>query len=185
MQNTISALKDLAEASRDIYAGFEKDSRNLEADINGQLSALGCFDDQQSTIESLQRRIQSGRTKVQSLSKRVDIVRDRVESWERADQEWQNRTRRRLKVIWSVMFVVTVTVIMLFLAASWGSVEGPTADSPGNFSEPTTRTLHYNALNISRSVPVLDDDGHIGTEEPLLWKRPREADERLREFDEL
>lgn len=195
MQNTIAALKDLAETSRNIYAGFEKESRDLEAEIATQLSDLSRFDGQQSTIEALQQRIQSGRTKVQSLSGRVDVVRDRVEAWERADQEWQNRTRRRLKVIWSVMFVATVAVIMLSVVASfWGS-EGPTADSLDSSSsisndgvstdDPRTRTLHCSSLNISRSVPVLGEDGDVGSGETLLWKRPREADERLHEFDEL
>lgn len=184
LQNTITALKDLAGASREIYGTFEKESRVLEGDISGQLNALGRFDDQQNTIELLQTRIQSGRAKVQSLSGRVDIVRDHVESWERADQEWQNRTRRRLKVIWSVMFVVTVALITLFLMADFSGTKSSTG-SPDMADESMTRTLRHTSLNISRVVPALDKGGDEGTGESLLWKRPREEDGRLREFDEL
>ncbi|KFH47984.1 hypothetical protein ACRE_011830 [Hapsidospora chrysogenum ATCC 11550] len=188
LQNTVAALRDLAEASREIYGTFEEESQDIEVDISRQLDALGRFDEQQRTIESLQSRIQTGRARIRSLSGRVDVVRERVEGWERADREWQDRTRRRLKVVWSVMFAVAVAVIMACLTVDFSGPE----DAPGSplddgTTESATRTLHrLPALNTSRVAPVLSADGPgHGTSEPFLWKRPREEGDRLRGFDEL
>jgi hypothetical protein len=114
-------------------------------------------------------------------------VRERVEGWERADREWQDRTRRRLKVVWSIMFAVAVAVIMACLTVDFSGREdapgSPLDDGP---TESATRTLRLPALNTSRVAPVLSADGAgDGTNEPFLWKRPREEDDRLQGFDEL
>lgn len=180
----MAALKNLAEASGDIYRSFERDSRGLEDDITSQLSALGPFEEQESKILSLQGRIQSGRAKMVSLAERVDAVRDRVEAWERADHEWQDRTRRRLRVVWSVVAVLSLVVMFLVISVNDSSGPGKTASGTDGVESPR-KILKHGALNISRPVPVLGDDGAASTAEPLLWKKPREIEDGLRGFDEL
>lgn len=176
LQSTVVALKELAETSRDIYGGFETDSRSLENDIVTQLSAVGRFDEQQKTIESLQGRITDGRQRIQGLSTRVDTVRERIEGWERSDKAWRESTRRRLKLIWTVMVVVTVAVVALFLGVKY------TAEDAG--LAPADAAEMAGALNMSSfAPPPYEDDSKMNR--TLVWRTPLDDRDRLRAFDEL
>ncbi|KAK4111967.1 hypothetical protein N656DRAFT_780106 [Canariomyces notabilis] len=119
LQGTITALKELAESSQKLNETFSAETEALVADINSQLDAFGQFEDQQRRIQSLQNRITLGRESIALLSKRVDGVRERIESWERADKEWQERTRKRLKVVWIVTSVVIFVVVLLYVGAQY------------------------------------------------------------------
>ena len=178
------ALKDLAEASKEIYTTFEKDSVDLEDEITGQLKALGRFEDQETKIDQLQSRIHGGREKIQSLSERVDVVRDRVESWERAAQEWQNRTRRRLAVIWSVGFLVVSALVALTLTfrTSVPDVVLPPLEVIGDALPGMVRE---GAFNVTKHIPAALKGGGGEAEAPLILTRAHGDDDRLRGFDEL
>ena len=119
LQNNIAALKDLAVTSHQLYRTFDKESQGLESDIVRQLSAVGQFGGQQSKIDSLQSRIRVGRERIRSLSSRVEAVRVRIESWERADGQWQEKTRKRLRIIWSVMSVILTTLIAVLVGINY------------------------------------------------------------------
>lgn len=183
LQNTISALSDLAENSREIYRTFEKDSRGLETDITKQLDALGHFDEQQSKVEGLQTRINEGRARVQALSTRVDAVRERVESWERADQSWQERTRRRLKYIWMVVTIVTLVVTALFLAFRYGTSESPLAALDEIVASAADIPGRGRPDGFGATPPVHEELGSP-LQEPL-FSSPVRNDDRLRVLDEL
>ncbi|EJT73333.1 hypothetical protein GGTG_10177 [Gaeumannomyces tritici R3-111a-1] len=114
LSSTAAALEELRDAWRDAADGFSRETDELVADVSGQIDGLGTFDSQRRRIESLQSRIHDGRERIQQLSGRVDAVHDRIEGWERADREWQERTRRRLKTIWVVTSVL-VLVLLVFL----------------------------------------------------------------------
>lgn len=120
LQSTIISLKELADNSQDLNEVFKAESRGLTADIGSQLDAFGQFDDQQQCIEDLQGRIQAGREKVQALSERVGVIQKRIEGWGLADKEWQERTRKRLKVVWLIMFTLGFIVTLLFVFAKYG-----------------------------------------------------------------
>lgn len=183
LQNTVVALTDLAEASRDIQVGFEKVSRELETDILKQLRAVGRFDAQQRTIESLQSRIHKGRDKIDALTGRVDVVRERIETWERADKAWQERTRKRLKITWTVMSVIFLLIVTLFLTITF------TPDSlahPGAVAMNTARNTTADGESTNRSKfthQLAKDDS--GSDTKLVWKTAMDDGERLRVFDEL
>lgn len=68
-------------------------------------------------MQALQDRVHGGRERIAALSARVDVVRQRVEKWERADREWQERTRRRLKMMWGVLFGLGLVLLVLY----WGA----------------------------------------------------------------
>ncbi|KAK1754975.1 hypothetical protein QBC47DRAFT_382339 [Echria macrotheca] len=121
LQSTIVALKELAGLSQQMNRAFNIDAEELDADISAQLDAFGQFEDQQKRIEKLQERIHIGRDKIRVLSKRVDVVRERIENWERADREWQERTRRRLKAVWVVTSVILFLMLILYLAAQYAA----------------------------------------------------------------
>lgn len=185
LKSTVAALKDLAETSRDIYRTFEKEARELETEISMQLDSLGPFDEQEKKIDSLQNRIREARVTIQSLSERVDVVRKRVESWERADKQWQERTRTRLRVTWSVIFMVILAFVVLFLSAGPAApgIVAPDASSPAD----SLSGLSMNhQRNDSGYPPLAGDDEDDKGEQPLLWsEKPLETDDRLRVFDEL
>lgn len=184
LQNTISALSDLADNSREIYRTFEKDSRGLETDITNQLDALGHFDEQQKKVEGLQARIDAGRARVQALSSRVDAVRERVESWERADQSWQEKTRRRLKYIWMIMTTVSLIITVLFLTFRYGMSESPLAALDEIVASAADIPKHGRPNVLDATPPVHEEIGSR-MHEPLFWTSTVRHDDRLRGLDEL
>ncbi|POR32659.1 Uncharacterized protein TPAR_07162 [Tolypocladium paradoxum] len=178
LQNIVMAMKDLADTSRELCETFDKASRDLESDITGQLIAVGRFDDQQTRISGLQSRIHEGRAKIQSLTSRVDVVRERIEGWERADRAWQERTRKRLKIIWSATSIVTILIIALAVGVNYSST-----DLDGMDGDPS-EAASLGWLNMSnQSRPSTEDGGETGR--ALLWKTPLTDGEQLRVFDEL
>lgn len=182
LHNTVAALKDLAETSQDVYESFERDSRKLENEFATQVGAMGHFQTQQSKITSLQSRIHDGRSKMKALTDRVDAVRHRIELWERADKHWQEKTRKRLKIIWSTMSVLVVLVIILLWSVSSAS------SGRGSASQAATdalgRTISIlEPLNTSNFAQPPGDSESVKVK--LLWKTPMHNDDQLREFDEL
>lgn len=132
MQSTILALQELAGLSDQMNNVFNAEAKELVTDISSQLDAFGQFEDQQRRIEKLQGRIYTGRDKIRVLSQRVDLVMDRIENWERADREWQERTRKRLKAVWVVTSIVLFCLLFLFLGAQYGyGPEGLEGQQPG------------------------------------------------------
>jgi hypothetical protein len=131
LQSTILALKELVGLSDQMNHVFNADAKELATDISSQLDAFGQFEDQQRRIEKLQGRIHTGRDKIRVLSKRVDLVMDRIENWERADREWQERTRKRLKAVWVVTSIVLFCLLFLFLGAQYGYAPEGLEGQPG------------------------------------------------------
>ncbi|ETS86424.1 hypothetical protein PFICI_00252 [Pestalotiopsis fici W106-1] len=173
LHSTVASIKELAVMSRETASNFEIKSKALVAETSSQLDSLGQFNEQQDHIEALQARIQAGRQKVQKLSERVDIVRERVEGWERADREWQERTRRRLKTIWIITSVLALVFVLLVVGAQYAPLEvftdmmssNGSGGIPGNELHNTSRVSDHlvedvrAALNQSRgAVAAVDAD---------------------------
>lgn len=185
LHSTVASLKDLAETSHGIYDKFEKDSRGLENQIATKLGSMGHFQNHQTKVTSLQKRINRGRSKVKVLSDRLDVVRERIERWERADKHWQERTRRRLKIMWSVTSVAVLLLAVLLWTVSSSADGGRRAGQQA--TDELGRTISvlepFNSSD-SRQPPGLD-----GAEEAqarrIMWKTPVRGTDRLRVFDEL
>lgn len=126
LQSTLVAMKELACMSQETNEVFSKDAKDLVTEVEAQLDSFGQFDEQEERIEALKGRILTGRQKVQSLSERMDRVHARVENWEKADRDWQERTRKRLRVVWIITSVMLFVVVGVFLAAQYG----PAVDVP-------------------------------------------------------
>lgn len=179
LQNTVMALKELADSSKNTCDTFDKETRSMENEIARQLGSVGHFQSQQSKISSLQTRIEDGRKHIESLNARVDNVRERVERWERADKQWQEKTRKKLKIIWSLMSVLTLILIILVWMA--GGSHHP--DGSGAVT-PTNENVVHEPLNRSHfAVPPGNNDA--GLDRKLSWKPTRNGDDRLHVFDEL
>lgn len=183
LQNTITALKDLAESSRDIPESFDKEAWDIETEVTDQLASLGDFQEQQESIESLQARVQDGRAKIRALSNRVDAVRERVEGWERADGHWQEKTRKRLKAVWIGMSIFALFIILLFMASQYvpPDLDGVKADEPSPMRVAESVLSSRNPSTTGH----LFNDTHASSDSLLLRKKPLDDGERLRIFDEL
>ncbi|KAF3803498.1 hypothetical protein GCG54_00004668 [Colletotrichum gloeosporioides] len=182
LHNTISAIKELAMASRRLTGEFEREAEEMAQDVDGQLATFGQFNEQEQRIEALQTRIEKGRTRIQGLGERVDLVRRRIEGWERADREWQEKTRKRLRTVWIVMSVVFAILILLFIGAQYAQQVG------GVDLEDVAAKIVEKGAN---HTPGLGVDGKGGDSQerhvPPLWgdRAGREEEDRLRVFDEL
>lgn len=181
LQHTIEALKELAEVSQETGKQFEKESNDMVDEITSQIDSFGGFAEQERRINALTERIHGGRDKVKTLSERVDVVRERIEAWERADREWQERTRKRLKAIWVVTSVLIAIMLVLLVAAQY---------LPAN-AEVATRLTNASGI-VGGGLVERDSGPRVETglrstlETSLNWTTDRgPVDERLRVFDEL
>ncbi|KAG9231172.1 hypothetical protein BJ875DRAFT_487251 [Amylocarpus encephaloides] len=113
LQNTISSMKELTGMTKTLNEEFEQESEEIASEVNGHLTGFGRFEEQERKITTLQERVKQGRDKVGTLGKRVHAVRERVEGWERAEFEWQEKTRKRMKMMWILMSAVAVVVVGL------------------------------------------------------------------------
>jgi hypothetical protein len=150
----------------------------LVTDVSAQLNTFGQFEDQQRRIESLQGRIQSRRELIRSLGERVSAVSVRIEGWERADREWQEKTRKRLKVVWVVTSVIFFLVLSLFI----GSQYAP--DSPETVSRVASDGLDSlkDATGINAKTPQEKSWPSNNTDLPGVSSP---TSDMLRAFDEL
>ncbi len=160
LQSTIASFKELAENSQELNKNFKTESQEIATDIGSQLDALGQFDDQQQRIEDLQGRIQAGREKVQVLSERVGVVQKRIEGWESADKEWQERTRKRLKVVWLFMSTVVLIVVFLFISTKYapGAINNSLATDFASGKNDGRTPLSEFTGNKSKSAEDLADE---------------------------
>ncbi|KAG5976147.1 hypothetical protein E4U55_007474 [Claviceps digitariae] len=188
LENTVAALRDLAQTSRDIRDTFDKDARDLESDIIRQLSAAGQFEEKQRRIAALQKRIYEARDKIAALASRVDAVQQSVERWEQADKRWQERTRKRLKIIWSATTVLALLVVAFVIGMNYASRSAGGGGSVGGEGEgghlPEWKT------GMSPNIPPWlsarrNDSAGEDLGKTLLWKTRLRDAEQLRAFDEL
>lgn len=185
LQSTIIGLKELAGMSLELNETFKKESQGLFSELEEQTNSFGQFDDQQKRIEELQGRIHTGRDKVEALSKRVDVVRERIEGWERADKEWQERTRKRLKIIWIIMSIMVFSLILILVGAQYA----PSSEQVPALSDLASRvgngesSLREMAGNQSISVASMIDE----VRDVLNSRRSNNSteDDVFRAFDEL
>ncbi|KAK1830027.1 hypothetical protein QBC39DRAFT_355059 [Podospora conica] len=163
LQSTVLAIKEIIALSDKMNETFDTESKELTTEITSQLDALGQFEDQQKRIEVLQGRIYTGRDKMRVLSKRVDVVMDRLENWERADREWQERTRKRLKAVWVVTSIVLFCLLFLFLGAQYGyapeGVEGPATEGPDAAAEVTMGGILAGNTDMLSAMPNAEGAG--------------------------
>ncbi|KAI0430242.1 hypothetical protein F5Y09DRAFT_308251 [Xylaria sp. FL1042] len=184
LRSTIAAMKELAAMSQEINESFTTESHALVHEIESQLSVYDQSADQKKSIQDLQARIHAGRDKVQALSNRVDVVRERIEGWEKADKEWQERTRRRLKVIWIIISIVAFILAILFVGAQYTlSVDVNQLAEIAPDAQEGRPPMESLAVNNSKSAATMADE----VREELTLRRAHGSveQEALRVFDEL
>lgn len=186
LQNTIVSLKELAKMTRLLNEEFETEAKKIATEVEASLNGFHGFEAQQKQIEDLTGRVEAGREKVKALGARVDLARNRVEGWERAEGEWQDRTRKRLRVLWILMSAGAAICVALSVF-HYTPVRTPGLDilSGLNTSEivdsvPPLERFRSEAWSVKKDiVDTLKNMSNCGTEDEL------EEDPRLRVFDEL
>jgi len=168
LQNTISSLKELAGLTKELNEEFKSESEELVGDIQAQLDGFQGFEEQEKRITDLQARIVQGRDKIKILGGRVDVVRERVEGWEKAEFEWQEKTRKRLRVLWTLMSIVLVIFIALVVFRNTPARSHPHLPDG------------MNASSLAEKIPSLEQ---IGNETINLTRKTIDAWEGLKERD--
>src|SRR5208282_2689046 len=174
---------ELAALTRKLNEDFIKESTEVVRDIEIQLDSFEDFHGQERRIEDLEHRIETGREKAHMLGDRVELVKQKIERWEKVEGEWQQRTRKRLKIIW-VVIAVTVLILLGLVAFQYTLAR---TQGPG--------TLHgFNmsniSINISRIENILSNETQSLKRSTLdaleeLQRAPEEGlqdDPRLRAF---
>jgi len=175
-------MKELAALTREIHKDFQSEAAEIVNDISTQLDGFEDFEEQEKTIQSLQERVDAGRAKVKLLARRVDFVRGRVEGWEKAEEEWQEKTRKRLKIFW--IFVSIIGAIVLLLAVFQYTPANTTVTTPS----PTGNTTGL--LGVAPGLEMLQNQSSPKNTENVFERLKQEdvrlpEDPRLRVFDEL
>lgn len=187
LQNTITSLKELAMMTRRLNEEFETEADKVANEIGVSLDGFHDFEAQQKRIEELAGRIKAGREQVNSLGARVDRVRERVDGWERAEGDWQDRTRKRLRVLWIVMSVIAALMVALSVFHyTPARATGLDTLSGLNITEivgsvPELETFRNGSWSLKKSaMDVVGNMSSCHLDEEVL-----EEDPRLRLFDEL
>jgi hypothetical protein len=163
LQSSIIGLKELAQRSQRIPDDFQRDTDSLASDIRAQVDSFNRFEQQRARVDVLQDRIEKGRAKIATLSERVDVVGHRVEGWERADKEWQERTRKRLKVIWTIMSVIFFAMLLLFVSAQYAD---PEELAEAGFNVPKIHEVNLTAA-VEKVVGILANKAEEGETSPV------------------
>ena len=185
LQNTITSLKELANLTRELNEEFKIESGGIVSDVIIQLDGFDGFEEKEKRIVGLAERVKAGREKISVLGGRVDVVRDRVDGWERAEGEWQERTRRRLKILWIMMAVCVAAVVALvgfrFTPAKTTGAEVPTGSNATGLLGKIPPDLE----NLQNDRWALNND--IGKRLEGLGNKDERLDDdpRLKIFDEL
>lgn len=176
-------MKELASMARQLNGEFEMESGEVISDVNGLVESYEEFEEQEKRIAALAERVHTGRERIKTLGDRVDLVKTRVEGWEEAEAEWKEKTRKRFRLMWTVMGIVgaILVVIMIFQNMPTKAPEhdtGKALNASGLLGKIPDMEASKNGSRQARKQVVQVLEG---------LRQPDELDEdpRLRVFDEL
>ncbi|KAM0133352.1 hypothetical protein ACHAO1_006289 [Botrytis cinerea] len=188
LHKTIGSLKELAAMTRQLNEDFSTEGEELVQESRAQLEGFEEFEAQEQKIKALEKRVKEGRNTINTLSGRVDVVRKRVKGWEQAEEEWQDKTRKRLKMMWILMSIcaaILLSIVVLAYIPSKGQGHGAVRF---NISNPTALRELEKAKNetINMLKPALDilESSTPGSEVNKEAEQLAE-DPRLKVLDEL
>lgn len=189
LHKTIGSLKELAVLTRQLNEDFRAEGEELVQDSRAQLEGFEEFEAQEQKINALQNRVKEGRDTIDTLSGRVDIVRKRVKGWEQAEQDWQDKTRKRLKMLWVLMsFCATILLAIVILAYIPSKPNGHGVTKGFNNSNSTVFAELEKAKNETRNTqnPTFDMlESSTSASEVHKEAGKAAEDPRLKIFDEL
>ncbi|KAF1995894.1 hypothetical protein P154DRAFT_525996 [Amniculicola lignicola CBS 123094] len=187
LRQTIGNLQELSTLTQELHETFKGDAEELVEDAHGQLEGFSNFHTQQEQIESLEARIRTGREKANALTARLEEARKQVDARAKVESEWEARTTRRLRWLWSVLGTVLVIVFLVILFQRL---------RPLNHAYREEAVLHFvdRANLVDAPIPEPAKEAILGVSEPQTSARRKTllfesttatGDAALRAFDEL
>lgn len=187
LQSTVTSLKELAGLTRVLNEEFKQASEEVVTEVETSLNGFEGFEAQQRRIEGLAARVKNGREKIKTLGDRVELVKERVDGWERSEGEWQERTRKRLKLLWIIVAGCGVVIFgLLAFQYAPARTQGPAALKGMNASAfagavSNMEKVRNETWDLKRSTGDALERMKAQSED----KQKAEDDPRLRVFDEL
>ncbi|KFY21797.1 hypothetical protein V493_07103 [Pseudogymnoascus sp. VKM F-4281 (FW-2241)] len=186
LQASIASLKELSLIARQLNEDFDEDSQAVAREIQEQINAFGDFQAPQTKIEALQARIKSGREKVNRLGARVEVIRKRAEGWAKVEDQWQEKTRKRIKLFWALSAITLVALVgLLIFQYTPARSPGPSIMDGLNVHDIKTGLLEIEKGLVNESLKI---ETQISKVLDGLRKTPDDSledDPRLKVFDEL
>ncbi|PQE04351.1 septum formation initiator domain-containing protein [Rutstroemia sp. NJR-2017a BBW] len=190
LQSTIVSLKELASMTRELNEGFNTEAEEVVQEIKTQLDGFEGFEMQQNKVEGLEQRVKQGRETIKTLSGRVEVVRKRVESWEKTEQEWQEKTKKRLQILW-VFISICATLLLAVVIADYipGKPQGSGLIQGMNASQlPGVREIEKaknESWGLTRPPSAEALDSLLGKDAKDKEEEKAKEDVRLQVFDEI
>ena len=189
LRSSLASLKEVASATRRVNTDFQSESHELASESAEQIDAFSNFSSQETRIKDLAERVKTGRSTINSLGERVDVIRRKVEGYERAEGAWQEKTRKRLRVMWIVMSVVAAVMIgLVFFRYTPAKTFGPGVIHGFNGTElripGVDGTMGNDSVWSLKRETKKDGEGVLDRLKKTQGERV-ENDPRLRALDEL
>jgi predicted RND superfamily exporter protein len=186
LQSTIMSMKELASMTKQLNEEFKTESEEVVHDVEVQLDGFEGFEEQQKRIEELQERVMTGRERVKTLGSRVDVVREKVEGWEKAEGEWQEKTRKRLRILWILMAICGMIMVAM-MGMKYTPARNQTADALKGVNTSSLAEIMPDLERIKNETKSVGRSTLDALEKMLEKDEPEELEEdpRLRLFDEL
>lgn len=186
LQSTVAALQELSLVARRLNDDFNEESQTITKEVQDQIDAFQGFEAQQRKIETLQSRIQIGTDKVDKLAARVEVVRKRAEGWATVEEQWQEKTRRRIRLFWAIS-ATTLLVLLGLLIFQYtpartlgpGVLKGFDPPDVGDVVSKLEADVFNDSFTLKRQA------SHVLDELRRVPDAPLEDDPRLKAFDEL
>lgn len=187
LHKTIGSLKELAAMTRQLNEDFNTEGEELVQESRSQLEGFEEFEAQEQKIKALEKRVKGGRDTTNTLSERVDVVRKRVKGWEQAELEWQDKTRKRLKMMWILVSICATILLSIGILAYIPSTGQGYGVARFNHSNSTAMEELERARNETKNMqrPALDILGTSTSGEINKEAGKPAEDPRLKIFDEL
>lgn len=186
LQASIASLKELSLMARQLNEDFDNDSQTITREFQEQLKGFEGFQAQHNTIEDLQSRIQAGRDKVNRLRGRVEVVRKRAERWSKVEEQWQEKTRKRIRLLWSLS-VMALVVLVSFLIFQYTPArnQGPGVMKGLDVPSIAARLSDFEQNLLDESLAISRQASEVLEELRKAPDAPSEEDSQLKAFDEL
>ncbi|KAJ5112078.1 hypothetical protein N7532_000123 [Penicillium argentinense] len=132
LNSTIGSFQDLSDSAATLLADFDHETSTLDQEIRKQIIELKNFEPQSQKADALQERMNQGRKRVEDLGARLESVKSDIDSWERREMEWQERTSRRLRIFWAVIGGAFFACILAWFLQNWPSLAPARGDGDSN-----------------------------------------------------
>lgn len=152
----------------------------MTKEVEDQIDTLEDCAYQAAKLDRVQKRLSVAREEATALKSRAESIRSRAEAWSIGEAQWEEKTRRAIKLFWGLSAAILLLLVGLLILqyTPTRQVMGPGGK---NFTVPEVVAV-VGGLNESR-VRGKEEQRVLG--ELRSKDGPLEEDPRLRVFDEL